>query len=57
MKATKATPELKAKADRLRREGCSYREIGKRIGVAPTTVQYWLDKDFAAMRRGDGRRP
>lgn len=57
MKATKATPELKAKADRLRREGCSYREIGKRIGVAPTAVQYWLDKDFAAMRRGDGRRP
>lgn len=56
MKATKATPELKRRADQLRREGCSYREIGKRLGVASTTIQYWLNADFAAKRRGEGRR-
>jgi len=57
MTRSKATPELVRKADELRRAGLSYRDIGKRIGVAPTTIQYWLDADFAARRRGDGRRP
>lgn len=42
----KATPELVAKAKKLRGEGYSYGVIGTRLGLSSTAVRCWLDDEF-----------
>lgn len=51
----KRTIPLALQADTLRRQGHSFREIGKRLGVAASTVKAWLDRDFAMKRREQRR--
>ena len=55
MKSTKATPERLRIADRLKRRGMSFKAIGEVLDVSGTTVRAWLDRDYAAQRRGDRR--
>ena len=38
-----ATDDEKALAAKLRSEGLSYREIGRRLGRSKELVRYWLD--------------
>lgn len=35
-------PKLKSKAIRLRKKGLSYNEINKKLGIAKSTLSYWL---------------
>jgi len=35
-----------AEAKRLAREGCSFREISRRLGIHPQTAQRWSDPDY-----------
>jgi len=55
MKATKKTPALVRVVRELLKRRFSWAEIGRVIGVAGTTARAWVDDDYAAMRRGDGR--
>ena len=50
--APKRTPELEAKARALRSQGMSWRDIGKAIGVNPTSVHEWCDDEYRDYKRG-----
>jgi transcriptional regulator with XRE-family HTH domain len=43
-KSMKVSEEMKRKMREMRRQGISYREIAKKLGVSESTVMYWCSE-------------